>query len=200
MLHEKNDGFWVRNLLFQGAISGFFPNICDIIPQTKSPTRLPTQVNPPVLGEGRISDVASKVLLPGPFKPECRGENELYFEMQSKNLLNTGEHGFFAILLMVQKSSDHQLRLVVYLILYRVLYIPGWCINSTIGENDILSETLGVERPIFQVTGPVPLQVILKIEQQQQKALPSRSLNTSPVKSYFPIGKGSSSFPTISQG
>jgi len=29
------------------------------------------------------------------------------------------------ILLMVQKSGDHQLRLVVYPIIYRVLYIPG---------------------------------------------------------------------------
>ena len=39
-------------------------------------------------------------------------------------------------LLMVQTSGDHQLRLVVYPIIYRVLYIPGgwpwdfWTINS----------------------------------------------------------------------
>ena len=29
------------------------------------------------------------------------------------------------ILLMVQKSGDHQLRLVFYPIIYKVLYIPG---------------------------------------------------------------------------
>ena len=30
-----------------------------------------------------------------------------------------------ALLLMVQKSSDHQLRLVVYPIIYKVIYIPS---------------------------------------------------------------------------
>ena len=33
------------------------------------------------------------------------------------------------ILLMVQKSGGHQLRLVVYPIIYRVLYIPGGCLG-----------------------------------------------------------------------
>ena len=40
------------------------------------------------------------------------------------------------ILLMVQKSGDHQLRLVVYPIIYKVLYIPGGCLGflpSTVG-------------------------------------------------------------------
>ena len=31
--------------------------------------------------------------------------------------------------LMVQNSGDHQLRLVVYPIIYRVLYIPGGCLG-----------------------------------------------------------------------
>ena len=124
MLHLKMMASEFGISYFRVTFQVFFPNLCDIIPQTKSLTRLPTQVNPPVLGEGRISDVASKVLLPRPFKPECRGENELYFETLWE-LASTGEHGFFAILLMVQKSGDHQLSLVVYLILYRVLYIPG---------------------------------------------------------------------------
>ena len=33
------------------------------------------------------------------------------------------------ILLMVQKSGVHQLRLVVYSISYKVLYIPGGCLG-----------------------------------------------------------------------
>ena len=34
-----------------------------------------------------------------------------------------------SILLMVQKSGDHQLRLVVYPIFYRVLYFQGGCLG-----------------------------------------------------------------------
>ena len=34
------------------------------------------------------------------------------------------------ILLMVQEFGVHQLRLVVYLIIYKVLYIPGGCIQT----------------------------------------------------------------------
>ena len=30
---------------------------------------------------------------------------------------------------MVQKSGEHQLRLVVYPMIYRVLYIPGGCLG-----------------------------------------------------------------------
>ena len=41
---------------------------------------------------------------------------------RQKNTTLRQEH---KILLMVQKSGDHQLRLVVYPIIYRVLYIPG---------------------------------------------------------------------------
>ena len=47
-------------------------------------------------------------------------------------------HGFFSVfgavsglggkLLMVLKSGDHQLRLVVYSIIYKVLYIQGGCL------------------------------------------------------------------------
>ena len=33
------------------------------------------------------------------------------------------------ILLMVQKSGVHQLRLVVYPIIYKVSYIPGGCLG-----------------------------------------------------------------------
>ena len=33
------------------------------------------------------------------------------------------------ILLMVQKSGEHQLRLVVYPIVYKVLYISGGCLG-----------------------------------------------------------------------
>ena len=33
------------------------------------------------------------------------------------------------LLLMVQKSGVHQLRLVVYPTIYRVLYIPGGCLG-----------------------------------------------------------------------
>ena len=43
-----------------------------------------------------------------------------------------------SIRLMVQKSCDHQLRLVVYPIFYRVLYIPGGCLGflpSTVSLN-----------------------------------------------------------------
>ena len=36
-----------------------------------------------------------------------------------------GGEGRMLLLLMVQKSGDHQLRLVVYPIIYKVLYIPG---------------------------------------------------------------------------
>ena len=40
--------------------------------------------------------------------------------------------------LMVQKSGVHQLRLAVYPIIYRVLYIPGGCLGfppSTVGRD-----------------------------------------------------------------
>ena len=35
----------------------------------------------------------------------------------------------YTILLMVQKSGHHQLKLVVYPIIYKVLYIPGGCLG-----------------------------------------------------------------------
>ena len=43
-------------------------------------------------------------------------------------------HIFFVsvILLMVQESGVHQLRLVAYLIIYKVLYIQGGCIQLAI--------------------------------------------------------------------
>ena len=45
-------------------------------------------------------------------------------------------HGWLVryILLMVQKSGDHQLRMVVYPIIYKVLYNPGaaGCLPSTV--------------------------------------------------------------------
>ena len=54
-------------------------------------------------------------------------------------------------MLIVQKSSDHPLRLVVYPIIYRVLYIPGGINNGIspvnpviLGHFDLFSGTLAV--------------------------------------------------------
>ena len=43
-----------------------------------------------------------------------------------------------SVLLLAQKSGDHQLRLVVYPVIYRVLYILGGCLGlltSTVASN-----------------------------------------------------------------
>lgn len=110
----KNDGFWVRNLLFQGAIFRFFPKHLATLSANKiaNPSSNPLRSNP-VLGEGRIRDVASKVLLPGPFKPECLNHthDKLYFKM---------------LWSQVQQGESF------------------FCNTFFIGKNGILSETLGV--------------------------------------------------------
>ena len=48
---------------------------------------------------------------------------EIWFPVESHLELPPGS--IKILLLMVQKSDDHQLRLVVYPIIYKVLYIPG---------------------------------------------------------------------------
>ena len=59
----------------------------------------------------------------------CWNEGHVFFQGVERWIYSNDNTIKWEILLMVQKSGDHQLRLVVYPIIDRVLYIPGGCLG-----------------------------------------------------------------------
>ncbi len=75
---------------------------------------------------------ALEFLSPAP-KRTATDPNRIEYEFAAECFLDFGE----LILLMVQKSGEHQLILGKYPIIYRVLYIPGGCWGFLNHQQDI---------------------------------------------------------------
>ena len=88
------------------------------------------------------------------------------------------------VLLMVQKPGVHQLRLVVYPIIYRVLYIPGGAgfQPSTVGSHDLFQQNaephIQAARQVRTKSHQIPEVFNVGIKRIQQKKNMCQGLNS----------------------